>query len=85
MNSLNEKRGKLQRELKISGTEKEKGRQRVQGLKDSVSALKFRDGEGENKVAAKKNFLRDIEEYKASLAKSREEVKVHPSPTQRRY
>jgi hypothetical protein len=42
--------------------------------------LKFRVGEGENKVAAKKNFLRDIEEYKVSVAKSREEVKVHAPP-----
>lgn len=61
----------------MAGTEKEKGRQRVQGLKDSLSALKFRVGEGQNKVAAKKNFLRDIEEYKASVAKAQEEVKVH--------
>jgi predicted nucleic acid-binding Zn-ribbon protein len=85
MTSLNEKRGKLQRELKMAGTEKEKGRQRIQGLKDSVSSLKFRVGEGENKVAAKKNFLRDIEEYKVSVAKSREEVKVHAPPPRRQY
>jgi len=61
----------------MAGTEKEKGRQRVQGLKDSLSSLKFRVGEGENKVAAKNNFMRDIEEYKASIAKTQEEVKVH--------
>jgi len=67
----------------MAGTEKEKGRQRVQGLKDSLSALKFRVGEGENKVAAKKNFLRDIEEYKSSISEAREEVKVHFPTTQR--
>ena len=80
MISLNEQRGKLQRELKMTATEKEKGRQRIQGLKDSVSALKFRVGEGENKLAAKKNFLRDIEEYKTSVANAQEDIKV-PKPS----
>lgn len=69
----------------MAGIEKEKGRQRVQGLKDSLSGLKFRVSEGENKVAAKKNFLRDIEEYKASVAKAQEDVKVTFPPLNRSW
>jgi DNA repair protein RAD50 len=76
MDSLNEQRAKLQREQKGLGSEKEKARLRIQGMKDQISSLRFKLGEGENKVNAKKTFLRDLEEAKSQLRKAHEDVKV---------
>lgn len=77
MESLNEQRGKLQREQKAISQEKEKARSRIQGMKDHISSLRFRLGEGQNKINAKKTFLRDIEEAKTQLRKANEDVKVY--------
>ena len=76
MGFLNEQRAKLQREQKALISEKEKARLRIQGMKDQISSLRFKLGEGENKVNAKKNFLRDLEEAKNQLRKADEDVKV---------
>ena len=76
MDSLNEQRAKLQREQKGLVSEKEKARLRIQGMKDQISSLRFKLGEGENKVNAKKTFLRDLEEAKSQLQKAHEDVKV---------
>lgn len=80
IDSLNEQRGKLQREQKAMSQEKEKGRLRIQGMKDQISSMRFRLGEGENKVNARKTFSRDIEEARNQLRKANEDVKVY-SPT----
>jgi len=76
MGFLNEQRAKLQREQKALISEKEKARLRIQGMKDQISSLRFKLSEGENKVNAKKNFLRDLEEAKNQLRKADEDVKV---------
>jgi DNA repair protein RAD50 len=76
MDSLNEQRAKLQKEQKNLTSEKEKARLRIQGMKDQISSLRFKLGEGENKVNAKKTFLRDIEDAKTHLQKAHEDVKV---------
>jgi chromosome segregation ATPase len=81
IDSLNEQRAKLQREQKAMSQEKEKARLRIQGMKDQISSLRFRLGEGENKVNAKKAFSRDIEETRNQLRKANEDVKVY-SPTE---
>lgn len=77
MDSLNEQRAKLQRELKTLAADKEKSRLRIQGLKDQISSMQFQIGEGENKVNAKVTFLRDIEEAKAQSLKANEDIKVY--------
>jgi len=76
MDSLNEQRTKLQREQKAMSAEKEKARVRIQGLKDQISSMKFRLGEGENKINAKKGFVRDMEEAKAQLHRAQEDIEV---------
>lgn len=76
MDRLNDSRAKLQREQKSVSAEKEKARIRIQGLKDEISNLRFRLGEGENKVNAKKTFLRDLEDARAHLQKAQEDAKV---------
>lgn len=76
MDSLNEQRTKLQREQKATLAEKEKARVRIQGFKDQISSLKFRLGEGENKVNAKKSFVRDLEEASAQLRRAQEDIQV---------
>jgi chromosome segregation ATPase len=80
MDSLNEQRTKLQREQKATVAEKEKSRVRIQGLKDQISSMKFRLGEGENKVNAKKNFVRDMEEAKAQLRRAHDDIQVPLPP-----
>lgn len=77
MDSLNEQRTKLQREQKAMVAEKEKARVRIQGLKDQISSMKYRLGEGENKVNAKKGFVGDMEEAKAQLRRAQEDIQVH--------
>jgi chromosome segregation ATPase len=76
MDSLNEQRAKLQRELKATSAEKEKARVRVQGFKDTISSLKFRVGEGENKINAKKAFVRDLDEAKEQLNAAQEDIQA---------
>jgi seryl-tRNA synthetase len=76
MDSLNEQRTKLQREQKAMSAEKEKARVRIQGLKDQISSMKFRLGEGENKINAKKGFVRDMEEARAQLQRAQEDIQV---------
>jgi len=78
MDKLNDFRAKLQREQKSVASEKEKARIRIQGLKDEISNLRFRLGEGENKVHTKKTFLRDLEDARAQLQKAQEDAKVLP-------
>jgi chromosome segregation ATPase len=78
MDALNERRTKIQRDLKATTAEKEKSRVRIQGYKDQISSTKFRLTEGENRVNAKKSFLRDLEESKELLIKAQDEVKVNP-------
>ena len=56
--------------------EKEKARVRIQGLKDQISSMKFRLGEGENKINAKKGFVRDMEEARAQLQRAQEDIQV---------
>ena len=76
MDSLNEQRTKLQREQKATLAEKEKARVRIQGLKDQISSMKFRLGEGENRVNAKKTFVRDLEEARTQLRRAQEDIQV---------
>lgn len=76
MDELIEQRGKLQRQQKGMIAEKEKARLRIQGMKDQISSLRFKLGEGENRVNAKKTFLRDLDEAKTQLRKAHEDVKV---------
>jgi chromosome segregation ATPase len=76
MDSLNEQRSKLSKESKAMAVEKEKARVRIQGLKDQLSNIRWRLGEGENKVNAKKTFQRDLEEAQTQLRKAQEDVKV---------
>jgi chromosome segregation ATPase len=76
MDSLNEQRTKLQREQKATSAEKEKGRVRIQGLKDTISSLKFRLGEGDNKVNAKKTFVRDLDEARKQLNGAQEDIQA---------
>jgi len=78
MDSLNEQRTKLQREQKATLAEKEKARVRIQGLKDQISSMKFRLGEGENRVNAKKTFVRDLEEARTQLRRAQEDIQVPP-------
>ncbi len=78
IDSLNEQRGKLQRDQKSISQEKEKARLRIQGMKDQISSMRFRLGEGENKINAKQRFLADIEEARTQLRKANEDVKVYP-------
>ena len=77
MDSLNEQRTKLQREQKAMVAEKEKARVRIQGLKDQISSMKYRLGEGENKINAKKGLVRDMEEARAQLQRAQEDIQVH--------
>ena len=79
IDSLNEQRAKLQREQRAIAVDKEKARIRIQGLKDEISNLRIRLGEGENKVNTKKNLLRDLEDTKLQLEKTNEDVKVYLS------
>ena len=76
MDSLNEQRSKLSKESKAMAVEKEKARVRIQGLKDQLSNIRWRLGEGENKVNAKKTFQKDLEEAQTQLRKAQEDVKV---------
>ena len=76
MDSLNEQRTKLQREQKATLAEKEKARVRIQGLKDQISSMKFRLGEGENRVNAKKTFVRDLEDARTQLRRAQEDIQV---------
>jgi len=76
MDSLNEQRSKLSKESKAMAGEKEKARGRIQGLKDQLSNMRWRLGEGENKVNAKKTFQKDVEEAQSQLRKAQEDVKV---------
>ena len=78
MDSLNEQRTKLQREQKATLADKEKARVRIQGLKDQISSMKFRLGEGENRVNAKKTFVRDLEEARTQLRRAQEDIQVLP-------
>lgn len=79
MDSLHEQRAKLQREQKAGTAEKEKARVRIQGLKDSISSLKFRLGEGENKINAKKSFVRELDETKKQLNTTQDDIQVQCS------
>jgi chromosome segregation ATPase len=79
MDSLHEQRAKLQREQKAATAEKEKARVRIQGLKDSISSLKFRLGEGENKINAKKSFVRELDEAKKQLNTTQDDIQVQCS------
>lgn len=79
MDELNEQRSKLQREQKSLLSEKDKARTRIQGLKDQISQMKFRLGEGENKLNAKVTFTRDLEDARTQLRKAQEEIKVQLS------
>jgi chromosome segregation ATPase len=76
MDSLNEQRLKLVRDQKSIQAEKEKSRIRIQGLKDQISSIRIRVGEGENKLLSKIGLVRDLNEAKEQLAKAAEDIKV---------
>ena len=76
MDSLNEQRGKLQREQKAVTVEKEKSRIRIQGIKDQIASIRIRIGEGENKVNAKETIMKDLAEAKNRLRHANEDITV---------
>lgn len=79
MGRLNEERGRLGREIRVVAAEKEKARSRIQGLREGISGVRVRIGEGESKVVARRGVVRDIEDVKGQMEKARQDIEV-PTP-----
>jgi chromosome segregation ATPase len=84
MGRLNEERGRLGREIRVVAAEKEKARSRIQGLREGISGVRVRIGEGESKVVARRGVVRDIEDVKGQMEKARQDIEVptHPFPAE---
>jgi DNA repair protein RAD50 len=80
MGRLNEERGRLGREVRVVAGEKEKARSRIQGLREAISGVRVRIGEGESKVVARRGVVRDIEDVKGQMEKARQDIEVLDPP-----
>jgi len=78
MEGLNEEKGRLAREVKGVAAEKERARGKIQGLKEGISEIKVRIGEGESRISARMGLTRDIEDVQGQMEKAVGDIKVLP-------
>ena len=76
MEGLDEERGRFAREVRGVTAEKERARVKIQGLKEGISGVKVRIGEGESRISARRGLMRDIEDVQGQIEKARDDMKV---------